>query len=79
MRWGALALAVATLAGCASTENALRDANVLMEEREADKLLPVTNLSPYAQALSRFGRMLDQHFLEESDQAHERVARGSLA
>ena len=59
LRWGALALAAATLAGCASTENALKDANKLMEEREAGKLLPVTNLSPYAQALGRFGRMLE--------------------
>ena len=46
LRWTALALAVATLAGCASTENALKDANTLLEDREADKLLPVTNLSP---------------------------------
>ena len=58
LRWGALALAVAALAGCATTENALKDANTLMQEREADKLLPVTNLSPYALALGRFGRML---------------------
>ena len=40
-------LAVAAMAGCASTENALKDANALLQEREADKLLPVTNLSPY--------------------------------
>ncbi len=59
LRWTALALAVATLAGCASTENALKDANTLLAEREADKLLPVTNLSPYSLALGRFGRMLD--------------------
>lgn len=59
LRWGALALAVAALTGCATTENALKDANTLMQEREADKLLPVTNLSPYALALGRFGRMLD--------------------
>lgn len=59
LRWGTLALAVATLAGCATTENALKDANTLLEERETDKLLPVTNLSPYALALGRFGRMLD--------------------
>ena len=59
LRWGTLALAVATLAGCATTENALKDANTLLEERETDKLLPVTNLSPYALALRRFGRMLD--------------------
>ena len=52
-------LAVAAMAGCASTENALKDANALLQEREADKLLPVTNLSPYSLALGRFGRMLD--------------------
>ena len=59
LRWGAMALALAALTGCASTENALKDANTLLQEREADKLLPVTNLSPYALALGRFGRMLD--------------------
>ena len=59
LRLGALALAVAALTGCATTENAIKDANTLMQEREADKLLPVTNLSPYALALGRFGRMLD--------------------
>ena len=59
LHWGAMALALASLAGCATTENALKDANTLLEEREADKLLPVTNLSPYALALGRFGRMLD--------------------
>ena len=52
-------LAVAAMAGCASTENALKDANALLQEREADKLLPVTNLSPYSLALGRSGRMLD--------------------
>ena len=36
LRWGALALAVAALAGCATTENALKDANTLMQERESD-------------------------------------------
>ena len=36
LRWGTLALAVATLAGCATTENALKDANTLLEERETD-------------------------------------------
>lgn len=59
LRMGGAVLALALLAGCATTENALKDANALMAEREADKLLPVTNLSPYAQALGRFGRMLD--------------------
>ena len=59
LRWGAIALALAALGGCASTENALKDASTLLQEREADKLLPVTNLSPYALALGRFGRMLD--------------------
>lgn len=59
LRWTALVLAVATLAGCATSENALKDAKTLMEERDADKLLPVTNLSPYSLALGRFGRMLD--------------------
>lgn len=47
------------MAGCASTENALKDANALLQEREADKLLPVTNLSPCPLALGRFGRMLN--------------------
>ena len=52
-------MALAALTGCASTENALKDASTLMEEREADKLQPVNNLSTYASSLSRFGRMLD--------------------
>lgn len=55
LRMGGAALALVLLAGCATTENALKDANKLMQERESDKLLPVTNLSPYAQALGRFG------------------------
>ena len=59
LRMGGAALALVLLAGCATTENAHKDANKLMQERESDKLLPVTNLSPYAQALGRFGRMLD--------------------
>ncbi|WP_313082954.1 hypothetical protein [Pulveribacter sp.] len=58
-RWGGAALALALLAGCATTENALSDADRLLQEREAQKLLPVTNLSPYAAALGRFGHMLD--------------------
>lgn len=55
----ALALAAASLVGCATTENALNDATRLMQEREADKLRPVSNLSPYAESLLRFGQMLD--------------------
>ena len=58
-RRAALVVAAASLVGCASTENALKDAKTLMQEREADKLLPVSNLSPYAESLGRFGRMLD--------------------
>jgi len=53
------AASAALLAGCASTEGAFQDATALLQEREADKLLPVTNLSPYAQALQRLGHMLD--------------------
>ena len=52
-------LAAASLAGCATTENVLKDAKTLMQEREAEKLLPAANLSPYAQSLGRFGTMLD--------------------
>jgi hypothetical protein len=51
--------AVAWLTGCATTENALKDAEKLLAEREADKALPVANLSQYATALSRFGHMLN--------------------
>ncbi|AVP58997.1 hypothetical protein [Pulveribacter suum] len=58
-RWGGAALALALLGGCATTENALGDADRLLQEREAQKLLPVTNLSAYATALGRFGHMLD--------------------
>lgn len=58
LRLAAIA-AAAALAGCASTENALKDADKLMAEREAEQLMPVTNLSPYAHALDRFGHMLD--------------------
>src|SRR5690606_42099024 len=60
-RWGGAALALALLAGCATTENALSDADRLLQEREAQKLQPVTNLSPYALALGRFGHMLDTY------------------
>lgn len=55
----AIAAAVALLAGCASTENTVRDADRLLAEREAAKALPSANLSQYATALGRFGRMLD--------------------
>ncbi|MGB3068245.1 MAG: hypothetical protein WBC18_06845 [Ottowia sp.] len=55
----ALALAAASLVGCATTENTFNDVNKLMVEREADKLRPVSNLSPYAESLLRFGQMLD--------------------
>jgi hypothetical protein len=52
--------AIATLTvGCASTENALKDVDKLYSEREADKQLPTANLSDYASALGRLGRMLD--------------------
>ncbi len=54
-----MALLAASLVGCATTENALQDATTLLEEREADKLQPVNNLSPYAASLLRFGEMLD--------------------
>lgn len=51
--------AAALLAGCASTENTVRAANQLLAEREAARTLPNANLSQYAGALGRFGRMLD--------------------
>ncbi|GAB2466482.1 hypothetical protein GCM10027082_17580 [Comamonas humi] len=54
-----MALAVASLAGCATTQNAIQDAQTLMQERDSDKLQPVTNLSPYAGSLARLGDMLD--------------------
>ncbi len=59
LRWGGALLALALLGGCATTQNALDDATKLMAERDAEKLLPVTNLSPYSMALGRFGSMLD--------------------
>ena len=59
MRWGGALVALALLSGCATTENALSDASKLMAERDAEKLLPVTNLSSYSLALGRFGNMLD--------------------
>lgn len=55
----ALALAAASLVGCATTENALNDATKMLVEQEASKLKPVSNLSPYAESLLRFGQMLD--------------------
>ena len=59
-RRGILALAATTLlAGCATTENALGDADKLLAAREAAKQLPSANLSNYATSLGRFGRMLD--------------------
>ncbi|MGE8318628.1 MAG: hypothetical protein ACN6O3_07740 [Comamonas sp.] len=59
LKRAALALAVASLAGCATTQNAIQDAQTLMQERDSDKLQPVTNLSPYAGSLARLGDMLD--------------------
>ncbi|WP_226858545.1 CsgG/HfaB family protein [Diaphorobacter aerolatus] len=59
MQRAALATMMAALVGCASTENALKDASTLMEERDSEKLEPVNNLSTYASSLARFGRMLD--------------------
>jgi hypothetical protein len=57
---GFLVLAAGTLlAGCATTENTLGDADRLLAERDAAKKLPTANLSSYAVSLSRFGRMLD--------------------
>ena len=55
----ALACAAAMLAGCATTRNSLDDAQKLMAEREAEKPLPSANLSQYAPALARLGRMLE--------------------
>lgn len=59
MRLGALCAAALVLAGCATTRNSLDDADKLLAQREAEKQLPVANLSQYATALGRFGRMLD--------------------
>lgn len=58
-RTATLSLAAALLAGCANTANTLRDADDLYAEREAAKALPTANLSTYANALQRFGYMLD--------------------
>lgn len=53
------ALLGALLAGCASTENALRDADKMLAEGDAAKSLPTANLSSYSTALERFGHMLN--------------------
>lgn len=53
------ALSTALLAGCATTENSLKDADKLLAEREVAKSLPTANLSSYATSLGRFGQMLD--------------------
>ena len=53
------ALSAALLAGCATTENSLKDADKLLAEREVAKSLPTANLSSYATSLGRFGQMLD--------------------
>ena len=58
-RFGLVALAIALLSGCATTENTLRDTDRLLADREAAKQLPTANLSSYAMSLGRFGRMLD--------------------
>jgi len=59
-RRGFLAGVSLLLTGCATnTEEVFTDAKTLLQEREADKLLPVTNLSPYALGLQRLGHMLD--------------------
>lgn len=59
LRLSALAIAAMALAGCATHENALKDATELLDTREAARLLPVTNLTSYSQSLSRFGKMLE--------------------
>ena len=58
-RFGLVALAIALLSGCATTENTLKDTDKLLADREAAKQLPTANLSSYAMSLGRFGRMLD--------------------
>lgn len=55
----AMVCTAAVLAGCATTRNSLDDAQKLMAEREAEKPLPSANLSQYAPALARLGRMLE--------------------
>lgn len=51
--------ALAVLAGCATTENSINDAQKLLADQEAARALPNANLSQYATSLSRFGHMLD--------------------
>ncbi len=52
------ALLAALLGGCATTDNAISDAQKLLAEGEARKLKPAENLNEYALALRRFGQML---------------------
>ncbi len=54
-----LLVSALVLGGCATTKNALDDAEKLYAEREANKQLPTANLNLYTPALSRLGRMLD--------------------
>ncbi|WP_371436641.1 hypothetical protein [Polaromonas sp.] len=58
-RFGLMALGIALLSGCATTQNTLTDTDKLLVDREAAKQLPTANLSSYATSLGRFGRMLD--------------------
>ena len=59
-RLGTASLTLAALlAGCATTNNAVDDANKLLTERTAAQELPDANLSAYAKSLDCFGRMLD--------------------
>ncbi|MEZ5632316.1 MAG: hypothetical protein R3F09_16620 [Burkholderiaceae bacterium] len=58
-RLAAITLAATLLGGCATTENALKDADELLAKQEASKKLPEANLSEYALSLNRFGQMLD--------------------
>jgi len=59
LRLATLGLSLLVLAGCATTDNAISDANKLMAAREAAKELPTANLSAYANSLGCFGHMLD--------------------
>jgi hypothetical protein len=58
-RVAAITVVTGLMTGCATTENALGDAEKLYAEREAVKQLPTANLSQYSPALSRLGRMLE--------------------
>jgi len=59
-RLGTASLALtALLAGCATTTNAVNDANKLLTQRTAAQELPTANLSAYANSLDCFGGMLD--------------------